>query len=355
MKRIATLVVAIFCSSPDLACYAKDQPLFLDDTILQATLTAPLSVAYGQKEQEDRDFLRGRWEYLDDAGKPQPLAVSIRARGNFRRLNCDLPPLQLNFKKSEVGDSVFAGQNKLKLVSPCAYGKNHQQRLILEYLAYRTLEVLTEHSLRTRLLKLNYVDERQSLKLWSHLAFLIEDTDEMARRLSMQRARLPKVNSVQLDKYSMALVEIFQLLIANNDYSLLRGQPDAPCCHNIDIVGSDDASNNLIPIPYDFDFSGLVNAPYARPQRNMRIRTVRTRKYRGRCVPPDVWDQVVKHVQSKQLEVNAVYEDSAELNASMKRKTLRYIRAFFETIDNPQSLQRKVFSQCRGQKYVSPN
>ena len=39
----------------------------------------------------------------------------------------------------------------------------------------------------------------------------------------------------------------------------------------------------MIPIPYDFDFSGLVDAPYATPPDVLKIANVRQRFYRGYC------------------------------------------------------------------------
>ena len=59
-------------------------------------------------------------------------------------------------------------------------------------------------------------------------------------------------------------MQLFQLLIANNDYSLIRGE-GGPCCHNIDILGYRDSDSGFIPVPFDFDMSGLVNAAYAAP------------------------------------------------------------------------------------------
>ena len=97
-------------------------PLFRTDTVLKAVLTAPISQTYAQRHQDVRIYFPGQWTYIDEQGETQRLEVSIRTRGHFRREVCQLPPLQLNFKKKEVKGTLFAGQNKVKLVAPCKEG-----------------------------------------------------------------------------------------------------------------------------------------------------------------------------------------------------------------------------------------
>ena len=71
-------------------------PLFQDDAVLKAVLTAPISQAYAQRDSEVRLYFPGQWAYIDDNGETQRLQVSIRLRGNFRREYCELPPIRLN-------------------------------------------------------------------------------------------------------------------------------------------------------------------------------------------------------------------------------------------------------------------
>ena len=39
----------------------------------------------------------------------------------------------------------------------------------------------------------------------------------------------------------------------------------------------------FVPVPYDFDYSGLVDAPYAVPPEGFTVRASRPRYYRGYC------------------------------------------------------------------------
>ena len=102
MKRIRPITLVLLLALSGSAVAAEKAPLFQNDELVKAVLTAPISQAYEQRDQDVRIYLPGQWTYLNAAGESQKLDVSIRTRGNFRLKNCALPPLQLNFKKSQV-------------------------------------------------------------------------------------------------------------------------------------------------------------------------------------------------------------------------------------------------------------
>lgn len=328
-------------------------PLFRSDEVLKAVLTAPIAQVYAQRHQEVRIYHPGQWTYVDDDGETKRLDVSIRTRGHFRREVCDLPPLQLNFKKSQVKGTLFAGQNKIKLVAPCKDGERYQQYVILEYLAYRIWQIITDRGFSTRLVRLSYVDRDEKLDPWTDFAFLIEDDSDMADRLGLDRVRLESVLYSQLDQPHTALVQVFQFLIANNDYSVIKPSGDDDCCHNIELIGvvnedGEVGDGDVVPIPYDFDFSGLVNATYAAPPSQVPVRDVRFRYFYGLCQPRPLLDEAIGHIQSKKDEILTLIADTAELDDGMRDKTITYIEDFFEIIEDPVSVNSEIVRRCRG-------
>lgn len=344
LMRIS-LSVLLFLAS--VAATGRELPLFQDDTILKAVLTAPIGQAYAQKNQDQRIEFPGHWTYIDENGETSKLDVSIRTRGNFRRVHCDLAPLRLNFRKSQVKGTLFAGQNKVKLVSPCFDTPLYQRYVVLEYLAYKTLELLTDFSYKTRLIRLSYVDSDEKIDPWTAVTFVIEDDSDMADRLEMERIDIESVKFDDLDREKTALAELFQFMIGNNDYSVLKNNRGSDCCHNVDILAYDEASPK-IPIPYDFDFSGIVNALYAAPPSHLPITEVRHRYYTGLCHPPGVLDAAIAHVQSKREEILALFENQEALSDKGRKSALVYLRAFFKILDDPRRLQREVIERCRG-------
>ena len=201
---------------------ADRAPLFQDTEIIRAVITAPIAQAYEQRDQEVRIYFPGQFTYIDNAGESQRLDVSIRTRGNFRRTFCRLPPLQLNFRKSQVKGTQFKKQDKLKLVAPCHNSPSSRQYVLREYLAYRIYEVLTDRSFGTRLMRLGYIDSDEKLEPWTDFVFVIEDDDDLAKRLNLDKVRVGFNEFDQLDQPTTALVELFQLMIGNNDYSVLK-------------------------------------------------------------------------------------------------------------------------------------
>lgn len=350
MRYFLTVLVFLAMGAAAADKVAERNPLFRDDAVVKAVLTAPIAQAYAQRDQDVRIYFPGQWTYTKADGTTQRLDVSIRTRGIFRREYCELPPLQLNFKRKQVKDTLFAGQNKLKVVAPCQHGAISQQHAILEYLAYRTFEILTDHSFGTRLIRLSYVDSDEKIQPWTDVVFVIEDDDDMAKRLGLMKLNVVENRFDQVDHSTTALVELFQLLIGNNDYSVIQGPEGAACCHNSEILASKDNADIRIPVPFDFDMSGLVNTKYAAPPSHLPIRFVRTRYYRGFCQPPGVLEDAIAIVQSKREEIIALFANTKELEPKRKKKTIKYIEEYFEILDDPKKLKKEVIDRCRGQE-----
>ncbi|MDH3337002.1 MAG: hypothetical protein OEM85_10645 [Gammaproteobacteria bacterium] len=351
--RIRFSCIALFAlASIGIASATEPYPLFQTDEVLKAVLTAPITQAYAQRHQDVRLYLPGQWTYVDADGQTRRLDVSIRTRGHFRREYCQFPPLQLNFKKKQVKGTLFAGQDKLKVVAPCKDKEKYRQYVVLEYLAYKTVEIITEHSFKTRLIRLSYVDSDDKLDSWTDLVFVIEDDADLAQRVGLDRLYLPSVEYSELDHPKTALVQLAQFLIANNDYSVLQGSRDQNCCHNVQVLGLADSMTGRIPVPFDFDMSGLVNTEYAAPPSQVPIRDVRDRYFNGLCQPREILDDAITHVRSKREEIIALFENSTELDADNKSKSLKYVDEFFAILDDPQLVEREIIAPCRGENLL---
>ncbi len=63
-----------------------------------------------------------------------------------------------------------------------------------------------------------------------------------------------------------------------------------------------------IVIPYDFDQSGVINIPYAEPNRALRIGSVRQRLYRGLCAMNDELEWVIQRLNEQRAEVEGAFD-----------------------------------------------
>ena len=295
-----------------------------------------------------RLYFPGQWTYIESDGSTRRLDVSIRTRGNFRRELCSLPPLQLNYKKKQVRETLFEGQDKLKLVGRCESHDSYAQLLQLEYLAYKVFEVVSEHHFRTRLLQLSYVDSDAKKKPRTDISFLIEDENDMATRYAMEYLEVPYVMPEQLDLAQTAVVEMFQPMIGNTDYSTIRGPKGAECCHNVKLITVENSDGGIIPVPYDFDTSGLVNAGYSVPPAALPIRSVRTRYFTGRCKEERHWENTIALFNDKKNDVMSLFLEAEHLDDRTRERTLEYLEEFYELINDARRINKEIFGRCRG-------
>ncbi len=345
MGWLALLACALLVSGQAIA---DENILFAEDTTIPMVLTAPLTQIYAQKKSDVRLYMPGAIAYQALDGGKQRLELSVRTRGVFRRAQCRLPPLRLNFKKKGVKDTLFAGQNKLKLVSPCAANKASQQLLLLEHLAYQAFELVSDKSLKTRKVRMSYVDSDGRKKPWTHLTFLIEDEKELAKRHGMKAIHVPKVEVDQLNAEQTSLVELFQLMIGNTDFSTLRGPNGTDCCHNVQLLGNKNSTSDFYPVPYDFDSSGLVDASYALPADKLPINDVRKRLFRGRCKPDEVWTTAIETFLQKEIEIIGLFNNTDNLDKYHRKKSVSYIQKFFAMLKNPKLVQKNIVKACVG-------
>jgi hypothetical protein len=331
-----------------LACAAATEPnrLFAAHDALEITISAPFrSIARDRDpEPEDRPGTLS-YSFRDQA---DTVAIGVRARGKSRRNRetCDFPPLRLNLPKAEVKGTLFAKQNKLKLVTHCKTRESHQQFLLREYLAYRILNRLTEFSFKVRLVTVNYVDEERGGRTTTRLGFLIEHKDRLARRLDSKLIETSKVDRNTLAADVATLGELYQFLISNTDFSFIAGAAGDNCCHNTVLLAS--AESTVMPVPYDFDASGLVDAPYAQPVAGLRQRNVKDRVFRGFCRPAPNLDNAVAVLQGAREDLYALVRERVELTAKSQRQVTEFIAGFYRILDDPQLFQRQIAGVCRG-------
>ena len=348
MRAQITTLLMLFIGLMPSVTQAQEDPLFQSDQMLNVVLTAPLTQTYNERKKSERLWMDGQLAYKGSDGTTQRAQVSVRTRGVFRRANCKLPPLHLNFKKKEVKGTLFAGQDKLKLVAPCAMDKQSQQNIILEYLAYRAMETLSEYALKSRLLRVSYVDSDGKRKPWTHIGFVIEDDKSLAIRTEMKPYKVPKLNSSQLDPKNTAIVELFQLMIGNTDYSTVRSPAGKDCCHNMELMVTGEGTSGIIPVPYDFDSAGLINAKYAKPPDHLPISNVRRRHFTGRCRTPEVWAETFALFDDNRAKIMDLFLSSTHLDDRNKRTNVDYMNDFFDMLAEPKLRDKQVIGKCRG-------
>jgi hypothetical protein len=327
---------------------ASPAPLFADDEVIEITIDAPMSTLMDVRP--DKAYLKGSLAFTDSGGKARRLQLKLQTRGNYRRdkEHCDFAPIRLNLRKSEVRDTIFADQDRLKLVTHCkSYERDFQELVFREYLAYRLFQAISDISYRTRLLRVTYFDTEDAKEL-SRYGFVIEDVKAVAKRYGLKRVKERYLAHEDHDRQRQNLVHLFEYMIGNTEYSLVNPEPDKNCCHNMDILSATGAPP-YIALPFDFDFSGLVNAPYAEPNPRYPIPNVRVRFYKGLCRNNELLPRNLELFRQKRAELIAIVERTGTISVPARRaaqSAQAYVDGFFEIIDDPRAFKKRLTDAC---------
>lgn len=235
------------------------------------------------------------------------------------------------------------------MVTHCKSDNNRAERNVLdEYTAYRIFNLISDASYRVRLVRITYSDTDEKLKDLEreYYGFFIETDVELAARLGGQVAEISGIHYSHLDDHQTTLGFVFQYLIGDTDYSLLTAESEDMCCHNVDLF---DVDGQLVPVPYDFDFSGLVNAAYAKPNAVVKLKRVTQRRYIGYCLSSmKSVESSLRQVVALKNEILAVAKDTPVLAAKQIARRLRFLEGFFEEAEDEEALLRKFSRECLG-------
>ncbi len=323
-------------------------PLFASNDMLVMTLEAPFKTTLDDRG-EDREYHAAVLRYEDPEAGAVSLDLRIRVRGNFRaqERNCRFPPLRFDVRNSETDGTVFEGQGRMRLVTHCQdRGSDHSRYVLQEYLAYRIYNLLTDLSVRVRLARITYVDTEGDKEPFTRYAFFSEDYGVTADRNGWEVLEVPIMPPDQIDPTQLAMFEVFQFMIANTDWSVSQKEEDEDfCCHNVIMTGT--MIGPVYAVPFDFDWAGVVDAPYARPDPMMGIRTVRQRRFWGVCKPREIYDSIFPLFNEKREEIYDLYRGQEGLSEEQVRRTIEYHDEFYEVINNDGKVRGQMMGECR--------
>jgi hypothetical protein len=334
MKALPLLAaIALASSGASAAPSSAPTPLFASDAPLNITLRGPFAVMASNRAEVPRPGT------LTVDGVSYPITLS--PRGITRKTSdiCDFPPLRVVLAGKAPPGSLMAGQHRLKLVTHCKRDVGFQQKVLLEYSAYRLYNLMTPQSFRARLVNVDYVDDSGRPYI-SRAGFFIEDFDDVAKRNGMTDAHQGSLVALQtIDPAAGGRFAVFEYMISNYDWSMRAAPRGEECCHNGRLMAG--GPGGLIPVPYDFDYSGLVDAPYADPPEGVPVDNVRQRNYRGYCSHLAQARAVAAQTAARRAEFIGLFATIAGLDPRNQARAASYIQGFFADVDSG-----KIFKSC---------
>ena len=318
---------------------ADARQLFRDVEPLAFTLTADFKAINKDRNPESTKRYPGVISAAA-GGASGELPVQLGTRGHFRLMsrNCDFVPLRVEFPRDRTAGTTFDGQTNLKLGTHCRGDRAYDNYTLREYLTYRLFNMVTPLSFRARLGRATYVDATSKKAIGTRYSIFIEHENEVARRFGGRIVELPRIVFNDLDGPTLTRMMLFEYMIGNTDFSIWA-------LHNVRLV--QDRARRLYPVPYDFDLSGFVHAPYASPDPRIGIRSVLDRLYRGPCRTVEEFEEAASALRAKRGDMLALIDSMADLDRDARVEAKEFLDSFFRSIEKPGAVKKQFVDGCK--------
>lgn len=309
--------------------------LFEDDDLLEVSLSMDVSMFL--KKADRNQALDAVMTMHFSPTDSMEGKVVVRYRGQSRYERCRFPPAQITFKKPIYELSDSGRIKKIKLVNQCQAGGNYESFVIREYLVYKLYGVLTDTCYRARLVRLSLIDSEKKRKPILQYGILIEPDALLESRLNITEVKSNAVSQRHMYPSMIDRIAIFNYMVSNWDWSV-------PGQHNVSVFASarPDGGGRGIPIPFDFDLTGVVNAEYAIPPPGIGIETNRDRLFLGICRTREEFYSDLMEFREKKEEFYSVVNDMPYLGNMAKKDITVFLDQFFDQLEKPRSLDRLI-------------
>jgi hypothetical protein len=319
----------------------KTPLLYTSEKLLPVTLTANFKALRGDKG-ETVPYRAATISWTGDDGKQLTVPLRAKTHGIWRLKHCDTPPLRLNFADKDTKGTIWHNVDKPKFVSVCKDRDSYEQYVLQEMQLYRIYQLLTPASHRVRAMRVTYVDSATGKVELTRYAFAFEDPDKLAARFGGKLIKTKGATADDLDPEASAITYLFEYMIGNTDFSF-NG------LHNGELLQKPNGTP-LVPIAYDFDFSGAVNTQYATVDPKLSVRRVRDRLYRGYCDFNAEVLPATKLFIDKKAAIYGLYKDDLGklMDPKIVDETLSWFDEFYESISTPRRLENDLLGACLG-------
>jgi hypothetical protein len=332
LKLIAGCQVLLYLFFPKYTGHAQPSafPLFASDSVIHVILTTDMKMLMKSKfDEKDQPAIL---QIVRSPGDTMAYQVEIKCRGNIRKETCYYPSIRMKLPKQDFS------YNKLKWVNVCD-GENDESYLFKEYLAYKFFRIVTDMSFETALVRIQYKESSGKEKFFTSYAFVIQNADELAARFG-GRVHEPKILKEEvLNREQLAIFSFFQYMIANTDWAL-------PNRHNVEVF-TDPETNSVIPVAYDFDYSGFVNAEYATPHHSVPITRVTDRHNKSICMDKELCEKTRMHFLEKKEAILTTCREFHLLDTRARAKSINFLEDFFKILEDTKDTERIFVKDCQ--------
>jgi len=322
----------------------KSARLFRSQDPMVMTLSADFKTVFKDRDSLSTKTYPAKLTFTGEKGDTTTLDVQLSTRGHFRLRTCDFVPLKVAFNKEQTKGTVFNGESSFKLGTHCKNNDRYIQNTYVEYAANRMYNLLTPLSLKVRLAKVTWVDPNNPKFTVTQPGIWFEDEDEVVKAFGGKILMQQGGTGAQMEPHQMAINDVFQYFIGNTDFSVYA-------LHNYRVMAQD-SIGQYSAMAYDFDWSGLVNAPYAFPdiklKERYRLTKVTDRLYRGVvCYKPELLNEVLGMFRTGKDSLLGTLSGIKELTPARYKEAEEFLGKFYKEIDDPKKVKEIFEEPCR--------
>jgi hypothetical protein len=317
------LIVAIFGCTTVTSVFAQEKkPSSIFEYLTQKEavhlkLSTDLTKMNGARASDDYQPAI----FTDQDGKKWK--VEIKTRGKFRRKNGYFPPLKIKFSKKDLEAQGLSDHNDVRVSLPFYEDDKGNDLIVREYICYRMYEHLTPASVRARLVRLTLSDSH--VESWKHEIYTIfmEDDDELEKRLNVKEEEIYGLEPDSLISTQAALTCAYNYFIGNADFEV-AGMRNVKLMRGLD-------GGKIILIPYDFDFSGVVNAPYSKPASMSGLKTIKQRFLMADGLKSEHLRRAFLVLQKESSNLKRISQ-SKYLKSTSQDEVWNYLQSFYNNL-----------------------
>lgn len=322
----------------------KAAKLFRSGEPMALTLVSDFKTVFKDRDSMSTKTYPAKLKFVGDKGDSVSLDVTLSTRGHFRLRTCDFLPLKVTFNKEQTKGTIFGGEGSLKLGTHCKNSDRYIQNTYVEYAANQMYNLLTPLSLKSRLTTMTYVDPANPRASVTQPGIWFQDQDDMVKEFGGKILMQGGATGVDMEPRQMAINDVFQYFIGNTDFSVYA-------LHNYRIMQKD-SGGSYSAIAYDFDWSGLVNQPYAFPDFRLKekyhVIRVTDRLFRGVvCYPDAMLNEVLGTFRTKKDSLLGTLRAIKEITPARYKEAEEFLGKFYKEIDDPKRVKEVFQAPCQ--------
>jgi len=334
---LIVLLLPIFSTAQDLSKDTlkkkKKQSLFSlmeYKEVIPVTVCADIVNLIEEKfEQKERT---GLFSFTDSLGQKTTLPIRLETRGKTRLVRCEVPPVMIYFDKPALEDQRIKDYPKLKVVVPCFRDSLAEDLLYRELLVYKLYALISDYHFRVQAAELTCLDKTSQDTTHILPVFFIESDKEFRKRTETEEVNEYNVEWSDLDPEQAQIMALFQYMVSNTDWKIDH-------LHNLKYFRNHEEAP-MVLVPYDFDFSGVVNSDYARPNPDYGQESVRQRVYLGK--KNKFLDKTIHLFREKETVILQTVDEDPHLSEASKKDIKSFLAPFFKSLKSRRG-RKKAF------------